>query len=270
MSACRGHRRSPDVDIIGYRDLPRNPEVLGEISRAAEPNMTQIMLGSDLEQLEFERRLYVIRKKTEKQILQSQMSQKELFYISSLSTRILIYKGMLTSEQLMEYYQDLTDENLKSAIALIHSRFSTNTFPSWDLAQPFRLLAHNGEINTVNGNRFWMKAREGLLHSHYLDDDLKKIFPIIEPGKSDSASLDNVLEFMYLTGKSLAHAVSILIPESWNTKNPISDELRAFYEYHSTFLEPWDGPASLIFSDGRYIGGTLDRNGLRPCGVLLP
>jgi len=257
------------VDIIGYRDVPRNPDVLGEISRAAEPEMTQILLGADMEQLDFERRLYVIRKRTEKQIYESQLDQKELFYICSLSTRVLIYKGMLTSEQLKEYYQDLTNDKLKSAIALIHSRFSTNTFPSWDLAQPFRLLAHNGEINTVNGNRYWMKAREGLLHSHYLDDDLQKIFPIIEPEKSDSASLDNVLEFMYLTGKSLAHAVSILIPESWNTKNPISDDLRAFYEYHSTFLEPWDGPASLIFSDGRYIGGTLDRSGLRPSRYLM-
>ncbi|MBL7112861.1 MAG: glutamate synthase large subunit [Bacteroidales bacterium] len=257
------------VEIIGYRDIPRDPDVLGEISRAAEPGMTQIFLGAEMEQLDFERRLYVIRKRTEKQILQSGLNQKELFYISSLSTRVLIYKGMLTSEQLMGYYKDLSDSRLKSAIGLIHSRFSTNTFPSWDLAQPFRLLAHNGEINTVKGNRFWMKARESLLHSHYLGDDLEKIFPIIEPGKSDSASLDNVLEFMYLTGKSLAHAVSILIPESWNTKNPISDDLRAFYEYHSTFLEPWDGPASLIFSDGRYIGGTLDRNGLRPSRYLI-
>ncbi|KPK85416.1 MAG: glutamate synthase [Bacteroides sp. SM23_62_1] len=257
------------VEVIGYRDLPRNSDVPGEISRAAEPGMTQILVGADLEQLELERKLYVIRKRVEKRIRESGCSQKSLFYIPSLSTRVLVYKGMLTSEQLLGYYADLTDSRLTSAIALVHSRFSTNTFPSWDLAQPFRLLAHNGEINTIKGNRSWMKARESILQSHYLGEDLQKIYPIIEPDKSDSASLDNVLEFMYLTGKSLPHAVAILIPESWNTKNPISDDLRAFYEYHSTFLEPWDGPAAFLFSDGRYVGGTLDRNGLRPSRYLV-
>jgi glutamate synthase (NADPH) large chain len=258
-----------DVSIIGYRDVPRNSDVLGDLAREVEPGMRQILLASELDQLEFERKLYVIRKRTERAILNSSIPGKEQFYIPSLSTRILIYKGMLTSEQLGEYYLDLKDSRLNSAIALVHSRFSTNTFPSWDLAQPFRLLAHNGEINTIKGNRFWMKARESLLESHYLSDDLKKIFPIIEPDKSDSASLDNMLEFMYLTGKSLPHAVSILVPESWNVKNPISEDLRFFYEYHSSFIEPWDGPASLIFSDGRYIGGTLDRNGLRPSRYII-
>lgn len=257
------------VEVIGYRDLPRNSDVLGEISREAEPAMTQILVGADLEQLDLERKLYVIRKRVEKRIRESACTQKSWFYIPSLSTRVLVYKGMLTSGQLVDYYGDLTDSRLTSAIALVHSRFSTNTFPSWDLAQPFRLLAHNGEINTIKGNRNWMIARESILQSHYLGDDLQKIYPIIEPDKSDSASLDNVLEFMYLTGKSLPHAIAILVPESWNTKNPISDELRAFYEYHSTFLEPWDGPASFLFSDGRYIGGTLDRNGLRPSRYLV-
>ncbi len=257
------------VEVIGYRDLPRNPDVIGEISRDTEPGMTQILVGADIEQLDLERKLYVIRKRIEKRIRESDYTQKSFFYIPSLSTRVLVYKGMLTSEQLIDYYADLTDHRLNSAIALVHSRFSTNTFPSWDLAQPFRMLAHNGEINTIKGNRFWMKARESILHSHYLGEDLQKIYPIIEPDKSDSASLDNVLEFMYLTGKSLPHAIAILVPESWNTKNPISDDLRAFYEYHSTFLEPWDGPASFLFSDGRYIGGTLDRNGLRPSRYLV-
>ncbi len=261
--------REEGVEIIDFREVPRNPDLIGDLARKVAPEMKQILLASDLEQLDFERKLYVIRKRTENEILGSSISQKELFHIPSLSTRVLIYKGMLTSQQLGEYYLDLKDSRLKSAIALVHSRFSTNTFPSWDLAQPFRLLAHNGEINTIKGNRSWMKARESLLQSHYLDEDLNKIFPIIEPGKSDSASLDNVLEFMYLTGKSLSHAISILVPESWNTKNPISDDLRSFYEYHSTFLEPWDGPASLIFSDGRYIGGTLDRNGLRPSRYVI-
>ncbi len=175
---------------------------------------------------------------------------------------------MLTSEQLGEYFLDLQDERVESAIALVHSRFSTNTFPSWDLAQPFRMLAHNGEINTVKGNRFWMQARESILKSDVLGD-LEKIYPVIEPDKSDSASLDNVLEFLVMSGKSLPYAMSILIPESWNEKNPISPELKAFYQYHSTFMEPWDGPASLIFSDGRYIGGMLDRNGLRPSRYII-
>ena len=257
------------VNIIDYREVPRNHEVIGELSRAVEPAMKQVLCGADLDQLDLERKLYVVRKRTENAIFKSDIPQKDHFYIPSLSTRILIYKGMLTSEQLGEYYLDLRDKRMSSAIALVHSRFSTNTFPSWDLAQPFRLLAHNGEINTIKGNRYWMEARESLLESHYLGEDLTKIFPLIEPDKSDSASLDNILEFMYLTGKSLAHAVSILVPESFNTKNPISEELRAFYEYHSTFLEPWDGPASLIFSDGRYIGGTLDRNGLRPSRYII-
>lgn len=257
------------VDILGYRDVPRNSDVLGEISHAAEPSMSQILVGAEMEQIDLERKLFIIRKRAEKKIRESSLTEKNLFYLPSLSTRILVYKGMLTSEQLIEYYNDLSDERLTSAIALVHSRFSTNTFPSWDLAQPFRVLAHNGEINTVKGNRFWMQARESLLHSDYLGEDLQQLYPIIEPDKSDSASLDNVLEFMYLTGKSLPHAISILIPESWNTKNPISDDLRAFYEYHSTFLEPWDGPASFLFSDGRYIGGTLDRNGLRPSRYLI-
>ncbi len=257
------------INIIDYREVPRNPEVIGELSRAVEPEMKQVLCGADLDQLDLERRLYVVRKRTENAILKSDIPQKEHFYIPSLSSRVLIYKGMLTSEQLGEYYLDLKDSRLMSAIALVHSRFSTNTFPSWDLAQPFRLLAHNGEINTIKGNRFWMEARESLLSSHYLGEDISRIYPLIEPNKSDSASLDNILEFMYLTGKSLPHAVSILVPESWNTKNPISEELRAFYEYHSTFLEPWDGPASLIFSDGRFIGGTLDRNGLRPSRYII-
>ena len=232
------------VNIIDYREVPRNPEVIGELSRAVEPAMKQVLCEADLDQLDLERKLYVVRKRTENAILKSAIPQKDHFYIPSLSTRVLIYKGMLTSEQLREYYLDLQDKRLSSAIALVHSRFSTNTFPSWDLAQPFRLLAHNGEINTIKGNRYWMEARESLLESHYLGEDLNKIYPLIEPEKSDSASLDNILEFMYLTGKSLAHAVSILVPESFNSKNPISEELRAFYEYHSTFLEAWDGPAS--------------------------
>lgn len=256
------------INLIGFREVPVDNTCLGEIARAAEPYIVQILLGADYEQEDFERKLYVVRKKAENIIRKSVLKQKSMFYIPSLSTKVLIYKGMFTSEQLREYYLDLRDERLQSGIALVHSRFSTNTFPSWDLAQPFRMLSHNGEINTIKGNRFWMEARESILKSSVLGD-LNELYPIVEPDKSDSASLDNVLEFLYMSGKSLPHALSMLIPESWNTKNPISPELRAFYEYYSTIMEPWDGPASLIISDGRFIGGTLDRNGLRPSRYLI-
>ncbi len=256
------------VNLIGFREVPRDNSTIGDIARSAEPNMKQILLGADLPQVELERKLYIIRKRVEKFVASSKLKQKSFFYLPSLSTKVLIYKGMFTSEQLGEYFLDLQDERMESAIALVHSRFSTNTFPSWDLAQPFRMLAHNGEINTVKGNRFWMQARESILKSDVLGD-LEKIYPVIEPDKSDSASLDNVLEFLIMSGKSLPYAMSILIPESWNDKNPISPELKAFYQYHSAFMEPWDGPASLIFSDGRFIGGMLDRNGLRPSRYII-
>jgi glutamate synthase (NADPH/NADH) large chain len=256
------------VELIGFREVPRDNSTIGDIARSAEPQIRQILLGSDLNQDDLERKLYIIRKRAEKYIASSSLKQKSFFYLPSLSTKVLIYKGMFTSEQLGEYFLDLQDERMESAIALVHSRFSTNTFPSWDLAQPFRMLAHNGEINTVKGNRFWMQARESILKSEVLGD-LNKIYPVIEPEKSDSASLDNVLEFLIMSGKSLPYAMSVLIPESWNEKNPISPELKAFYQYHSAFMEPWDGPASLIFSDGRYIGGMLDRNGLRPSRYVI-
>ncbi len=256
------------INLIGFRDVPRNNKVLGEISRATEPEIIQILLAADLSQEDLERKLYIIRKLAENKIRNSDLKQKSFFYIPSLSTKVLIYKGMLTTMQLREYFLDLNDVRLQSAIALVHSRFSTNTFPSWDLAQPFRMLGHNGEINTIKGNRFWMEARESILKSDKLGD-LSRLYPIIEPDKSDSASLDNVLEFLIMSGKSFPYAMSVLIPESINSKNPISSELKAFYHYHSTFLEPWDGPASLIFSDGRYIGGMLDRNGLRPSRYLI-
>ena len=260
--------REEGVNLIGFREVPRNNSIIGEIARAAEPEILQILLGADVIQEELERKLYIIRKRTEIAIRNSDLRQKNFFYIPSLSTKVLVYKGMLTSIQLGEYFLDLNDERLHSAIALVHSRFSTNTFPSWDLAQPFRMLGHNGEINTIKGNRFWMEARESILKSDKLGD-LTRLYPIIEPDKSDSASLDNVLEFLIMSGKSLPYAMSVLIPESINDKNPISPELKAFYKYHSTFLEPWDGPASLIFSDGRYIGGMLDRNGLRPSRYVI-
>jgi glutamate synthase (NADPH/NADH) large chain len=256
------------VDFLGFREVPRDSSVLGEISLAAEPLIRQVLLGADMPRAKLERELYIIRKRAENRIRVSGIRGRNAFYIPSLSTKVLVYKGMLTSLQLGEYFTDLSDERLQSGIAMVHSRFSTNTFPSWDLAQPFRLLGHNGEINTIRGNRLWMEARESILESGLLGD-LKDIYPVIEPGKSDSASLDNVLEFLVMSGKSLPYAMSILIPESINNKNPITPELRAFYHYHSAFMEPWDGPASIIFSDGRYIGGILDRNGLRPSRYLV-
>ncbi len=256
------------VNLIAFREVPRDNSIIGHISRAAEPDIQQIMLGSELSQEDMERKLYIIRKRIENMVRNSDMVEKNMFYIPSLSTKVLIYKGMLTSPQLGEYFLDLTDERMQSAIALVHSRFSTNTFPSWDLAQPFRMLGHNGEINTIKGNRFWMEARESILKSDKLGD-LSRLFPVIQPGMSDSASLDNVLEFLVMSGKSLPYAISILIPESINAKNPIPTKLRDFYHYHACFMEPWDGPASLLLSDGRYIGGTLDRNGLRPSRYLI-
>jgi glutamate synthase (NADPH/NADH) large chain len=258
------------LELIGYRDVPVNSDVIGEIAHSSEPFIRQVFVTGDFEeQDDLERKLYLVRKMTENAVRNSEIPPRECFYIVSLSSKIFIYKGMLTPVQLGEYFVDLQDSKITSAIALVHSRFSTNTFPTWDLAQPFRILAHNGEINTIKGNRLWMQAREGLLESDMFGDDLKKLFPIIEAGKSDSASLDNVLEFLFLTGRTLPHALTMLIPESWNDKNPIPPSLKAYYEYHSTIMEPWDGPASIVFSDGRYIGGTLDRNGLRPSRYVI-
>jgi len=255
--------------FIQFRDVPVNPSILGEIALSAEPSISQVFISDNLEQDELERKLYIIRKKIERKVYGSNLSQKSMFHLPSLSSKVIVYKGMFTPEQLGKYYLDFKDESLKSAIALVHSRFSTNTFPTWDLAQPFRYIAHNGEINTIKGNRLWMHARESLLDSERFGDNLKKLFPIVEPGKSDSASFDNALEFLVQTGRSIPHALSMMVPEAWNDRNPIPNSLKAFYEYHSTFMEPWDGPASILFTDGRYIGGTLDRSGLRPSRYLI-
>lgn len=256
------------LQLLAIRDVPVNSEILGEISISTEPQIKQIFITGGNSQQDLEQKLYVLRKKIENSILKSEISKNRSFYIVSLSTKQMVYKGMLTSLQLREYFPDLSNINFTSGISLVHSRFSTNTFPTWDLAQPFRLLGHNGEINTIRGNRQWMESRESVLKSDILGN-LNDLYPIIQPGMSDSASLDNVLEFLIMSGKSLPHAMAMLIPESWNKKNPISDNLRAFYEYHSTFMEPWDGPATLLFSDGRYAGGMLDRNGLRPARYLI-
>jgi glutamate synthase (NADPH/NADH) large chain len=263
------HIKEEGLELISYRDVPVDTSAPGEIAKLTEPVIKQVFIKADLEPEALERKLYLVRKLTERAVANSNLAHREGFYQPSLSSRTIVYKGMLTPFQLSEYFKDLQHARFKSAVALVHSRFSTNTFPTWDLAQPFRMLAHNGEINTVKGNRKWMEAREALLKSEIFGEDLKKLMPVIEDNKSDSASFDNVLEFLHLTGRSLHHALCMMIPESFNEKNPIPESLKAFYEYHSTIMEPWDGPASMVFSDGRYIGGTLDRNGLRPSRYVI-
>ena len=249
------------LSLMHIRAVPTCPEILGQEALATEPAIKQVFItGGDAENLE--RILYVVRKKVEQRV------HHKDFYICSLSSKNIVYKGMLSSTQLREYFPDLTQPYFTSGLAVVHSRFSTNTFPTWGLAQPFRLMAHNGEINTIRGNRAWMEAREAVLSTETLGN-IKDIRPIIQPGMSDSASLDNVLEFMVMSGLSLPHAMAMLVPESFNDKNPISEDLKAFYEYHSILMEPWDGPAALLFSDGRYAGGMLDRNGLRPARYLI-
>ena len=247
------------LTLMHMRTVPTCPEVLGVGAREVEPDIKQIFVtGVEEEKVEvFDRILYKVRKRIENRI------DDEDFYICSLSSKNIIYKGMLTSGQLRRYFPDLSSPYFTSGLALVHSRFSTNTFPKWKLAQPFRLLAHNGEINTIRGTRGWMKARESVLSSEALGD-IRGIRPIVQEGMSDSASLDNVFEFLMMSGLSLPQAMAILVPESFNDKNPISEDLKAFYEYHSILMEPWDGPAALLFSDGRFAGGMLDRNGLRP------
>ena len=248
------------LQLMHLRTVPTRPECLGATALSTEPAIKQVFITgvSDDKVDALPRTLYMIRKRIEKRI-----NHKD-FYICSLSNTNIVYKGMLSSMQVREYYPDLTNPYFTSGLALVHSRFSTNTFPTWSLAQPFRLLAHNGEINTIRGNRNWMKARESVLIP-----DNPSISPIIQPDMSDSASLDNVLEFFVMSGLSLPHAMAVLVPESFNDKNPISDDLKAFYEYHSILMEPWDGPAALLFSDGRFAGGMLDRNGLRPARYTI-
>ena len=247
------------LQLMHVRVVPTCPEVLGKAAKEVEPEIRQIFVtGATEEQADkLDRILYKIRKRIENRI------KNKDFYVCSLSSKNIIYKGMLTSGQLRRYFPDLSNPYFTSGLALVHSRFSTNTFPTWSLAQPFRLLAHNGEINTIRGNRGWMKARESVLSSEALGD-IKDLRPIVQEGMSDSASLDNVFEFLMMSGLTLPQAMAILVPESFNDKNPISEDLKAFYEYHSILMEPWDGPAALLFSDGRYAGGMLDRNGLRP------
>ncbi|MES9991852.1 MAG: glutamate synthase large subunit [Candidatus Thiodiazotropha sp.] len=258
--------------LIGWRDVPVNNSGLGESVIPTEPRVKQIFVerGENCaDQDAFERKLFVIRKQIENRVRQAEMEGGSDFYFTSFSSRTLVYKGMLLANQVGEYYLDLQDERMQSALALVHQRFSTNTFPTWDLAHPFRMIAHNGEINTLRGNVNWMSARKNSMASEILREDLEKIWPLIPEGQSDSACFDNALELLVAGGYSLAHAMMMLIPEAWGGNKLMDKERRAFYEFHAALMEPWDGPAAVAFTDGRQIGATLDRNGLRPARYLI-
>ena len=258
--------------LLGWREVPTDNSGLGESVKAVEPVVRQVFIGCGNncdDQAVFERKLFVIRKLIENAVRESDWEDREHFYIPSLSSRTLVYKGMLLANQVDAYYHDLRDERMVSALALVHQRFSTNTFPSWDLAHPFRMIAHNGEINTLRGNVNWMAARRHSMASDLFGDDLDKVWPLIPEGQSDSACFDNALELLVAGGYSMAHAMMMLIPEAWAGNPLMDDDRRAFYEYHAALMEPWDGPAAVAFTDGRQIGATLDRNGLRPARYLI-
>ncbi len=254
------------LSVLGWRDTPCNGAAIGRVARASQPYIQQIFLGrpDGMEEDAFERKLYVVRKRVEVEIAASEIEDREIFYIPSLSSRTIIYKGLLLAPQIANFYGELADPTVTSALCLVHQRFSTNTFPSWQLAHPYRYVAHNGEINTVRGNVNWMRARQSILASPLFGDDIKKLFPIISPGGSDSAAFDNAVELLLQAGRSPEHVLAMLIPEAWAGNPHINPEKRAFYEYHASLMEPWDGPAAIAFTDGKVIGATLDRNGLRP------
>ena len=252
--------------LLGWRDVPVKSDQIGALARTTEPFMRQVFIARDaFNETQFERKLYVVRKRVEKAVAESAIQGREHFYVPSLSANTIVYKGLLLPHQMAAYYQDLTDERMVSALALVHSRFSTNTFPTWPRAHPYRYVCHNGEINTLKGNVNWMKARQGRLHSELFGKDMEKLFPIVSEDQSDSACLDNALEFLLLGGRSLPHAMMMLIPEPWVANPQMDLDRRGFYQYHAAMMEPWDGPAAVCFTDGKLIGATLDRNGLRPC-----
>ena len=257
-----------DMKLLGFRDVPTCNKSLGAGSRGVEPHVVQVFVERprDLEEaMAFERKLYVLRQHVTKLILQTVKGIKGKFYFLGLSSKTISYKGQLTTNQLKEYYPDLLDEKVVSAFAIIHSRFSTNTFPSWELAQPFRFIAHNGEINTVKGNVNWARAAEASFATEaFTQEEMDMILPICRGGNSDSAMLDNMIELLYLSGRSLPHVMMMLIPEAWDDNKDMDPVRRAFYEYHASIMAPWDGPASISFTDGTLVGATLDRNGLRP------
>ncbi|MBZ5605454.1 MAG: glutamate synthase subunit alpha, partial [Acidobacteriia bacterium] len=250
------------LKILGWRDTPVNSDAIGRHARATQPYIEQLFLGAPdgMEQDELERRLYMVRRRAEREI------HDEFFYVPSMSSRTIVYKGLMLAPQIAEFYGDLSDATSRSSLCLVHQRFSTNTFPTWPLAHPYRYVCHNGEINTVRGNVNWMNARESVLATPLFD--MKKALPVIRPGASDTGSLDNAVEMLTLGGRSLPHVMAMLIPEAWDADTTMSAEKRAFYEYHASLMEPWDGPAAVAFTDGKWIGATLDRNGLRPARYL--
>jgi glutamate synthase domain-containing protein 2/glutamate synthase domain-containing protein 1/glutamate synthase domain-containing protein 3 len=258
--------REEGLTVLGWRDTPVNASAIGRVARGSQPYIQQIFVNrpAGMDENAFERKLYIVRKRAESEVAASDIEDRETFYIPSLSARTIVYKGLLLAPQIANFYGELSDPAVKSALCLVHQRFSTNTFPSWQLAHPYRYVAHNGEINTLRGNVNWMHARQSLLQSTLFGEDIKKLFPIIAPGGSDSANFDNAVELLFQSGRSLPHAMAMLIPEAWAGNPHMRPEKRAFYEYHCSLMEPWDGPAVIAFTDGRVIGATLDRNGLRP------
>ena len=254
------------LTVLGWRDTPIDGNTIGRLARASQPYIEQIFIrrGPGMDQDALERKLYVVRKRAESAVAASDLREKGFFYMPSLSSRTIVYKGLLLAPQITHFYKELSDPEVISAMCVVHQRFSTNTFPSWQLAHPYRYISHNGEINTLRGNVNWMNARQSVLASPLFGDDIKKLFPIITAGGSDSAMLDNAVELLTMAGRSLPHVMAMLIPEAWDRDRAMADDIRAFYEYHSSLMEPWDGPAAVAFTDGRVVGATLDRNGLRP------
>jgi glutamate synthase (NADPH/NADH) large chain len=259
------------LTLLGWRDTPVDATHIGRLARSTQPYIQQIFVGCapGMDQDALERKLYVIRKRAENEVAQSDLKSKGRFYIPSLSSRTIVYKGLLLAPQIARFYEELSDPEVISAFCLVHQRFSTNTFPTWQLAHPFRYICHNGEINTLRGNINWMQARHSMLASPLFGADIKKVLPVIAPGGSDSANLDNAVELLVLSGRSLPHVMAMLVPEAWESDPTVPEDVRGFYEYHASLMEPWDGPAALAFTDGRLIGAKLDRNGLRPTRYLL-
>src|SRR5579862_6223911 len=258
--------REEGLTVLGWRDTPVHGDAIGRTARASQPYIEQVFLrgAADMSQDQLERRLYVVRRRAEAEILETELSEKEFFYVPSMSSRLIVYKGLLLAPQIPDFYKDLRDPETRSSLSMLHQRFSTNTFPSWKLAHPYRYVCHNGEINTLRGNTNWMYARHSVLSSPLFGKDMQKLLPIITPGGSDSAMLDNAVELLTLAGRSLPHVMSMLIPEAWDNDTAMPEDVKAFYEYHASLMEPWDGPAAVAFTDGRVIGAKLDRNGLRP------
>src|SRR5437868_1749300 len=258
--------REEGLTVLGWRDTPVYASAIGRVARASQPYIQQMFVrcAPGMDEDAFERKLYVVRQRAENAIRESGVEDAEMFYIPSLSCRTIVYKGLLLASQITNFYRELGDPDVVSALCLVHQRFSTNTFPSWQRAHPYRYVAHNGEINTLRGNVNWMQARQSLLESPLFGDDIKKLHPIITPDGSDSANFDNAVELLLQAGRSLPHVMAMLIPEAWSGNPHMKPEKRAFYEYHASLMEPWDGPAAIAFTDGRVIGATLDRNGLRP------